>query len=307
MSSAQPARQPFGNAAFRLNQMKGTLTKDAHGPRKKPGQPRLGSPSDPQDVFEYDYEIWQHSLATESDHLPSPPCFDPQHSVTPAMRTILVDWMQDMYHELHLHTETLFLSVRLVDAYLSDHAIPSSRLQLLGCVAIYLTSKSEETNAVASSDLIYYSGGAFTYEDLAEMELQLFVAADFIVSRPTVYQFLIRYAGALGCAQLAMNMIRYIGEFSLLSSECIGVKPSLLAGAVVCVARALLKEEPLWPAAIQQYTDIAIGEVRPVAAKLLASIKDMVSADEWVVTRAFADAGRARVSTFLIPDELSMA
>jgi hypothetical protein len=139
------------------------------------------------------------------------------------------------------------------------------------------------------------------------MELQLFVAADFVVSRPTVYQFLLRYGAALGCTKLAMHMIRYVGELSLLAADSIGVKPSLLAGAVICVARTLLREQPLWPSTLQQYTNITISELRPLATRLFAMIKDVTSGGEWFVTRVFAEADFSRVSTFPVPDELPLA
>jgi hypothetical protein len=236
-------------------------------------------------------------LDLETNQLADPHCFARQPSVTVEMRLILIDWMQTLHEEQQLHLETLFLAVRLVDLYLSRQIVDSTQLQLLGSAAIYLAAKAEETQPVRSGILAGYAAELFTCEELSAMEVDLFATVDFVVTRPTLCDFLTRYSDFLALSGTVFFMAHYIGELALLLPEAMGMRPSILAAAVVCLARAVTGEHPVWPGAIEKYTALCATEVVGIAQLLNDRIRkldryDRLAAREKYASDAFSDVGR---------------
>ena len=65
-----------------------------------------------------------------------------QEEVNPKMRRILVDWLVELYEELLMPTEALLAGVYHVDRFLSSNAVKKETLQLVGAVALMLSSNS---------------------------------------------------------------------------------------------------------------------------------------------------------------------
>ena len=70
-----------------------------------------------------------------------------QPDVTPDMRSILVDWLIEVAQEYKLQQETLHLSVRLIDRFLSRRPVARTKLQLVGVTCMFIASKFEEIYA----------------------------------------------------------------------------------------------------------------------------------------------------------------
>ena len=66
-----------------------------------------------------------------------------QKDISPAMRTILVDWLIEVQENFELFHETLYLSVKLVDIYLSRKEVVREYLQLVGATCLLVASKFE--------------------------------------------------------------------------------------------------------------------------------------------------------------------
>ena len=56
---------------------------------------------------------------------------DKQNDINDKMRVILLDWMVDLHEKYKLVPETYYLSVNILDRYLSKKCISRSKLQLL--------------------------------------------------------------------------------------------------------------------------------------------------------------------------------
>ena len=62
--------------------------------------------------------------------------------ITKDMRSILVDWMVEVQENFELNHETLYLSVKVVDAYLDKITeIRRDKLQLVGVTAMFVACK----------------------------------------------------------------------------------------------------------------------------------------------------------------------
>ena len=82
-------------------------------------------------------------LQTEHQFLPLPnyyaPAFQPQ--ITAYHRERLVEWLIGLQANLRLLPETLFITVNIVDRYLSRKRLSLKQLQLLGLTALFIASK----------------------------------------------------------------------------------------------------------------------------------------------------------------------
>ena len=68
-----------------------------------------------------------------------------QAEISERMRAILIDWIIEVQYRLILMPETLYLTVYIIDQYLSMESVPRKELQLVGISAMLIASKYEET------------------------------------------------------------------------------------------------------------------------------------------------------------------
>jgi cyclin B len=78
------------------------------------------------------------------------------------MRAILVDWIIEVHLKFKLLPETLFITVNLIDRYLSIINIKRNNLQLVGVTAMFIASKYEEIYAPEVKDFVYITDYAYS-------------------------------------------------------------------------------------------------------------------------------------------------
>lgn len=74
-----------------------------------------------------------------------------------------------VHDKFDLMNETLFLTVNLIDRFLSKQAVMRKKLQLVGLVALLLACKYEEVSVPVVEDLVLISDKAYTRKDVLEM------------------------------------------------------------------------------------------------------------------------------------------
>lgn len=67
-----------------------------------------------------------------------------QTDINERMRAILIDWLIEVHHRLMLMPETLYLTVYIIDQYLSMENVLRKELQLVGVSAMLISCKYEE-------------------------------------------------------------------------------------------------------------------------------------------------------------------
>ena len=76
-----------------------------------------------------------------------------QPTISPSMRSILINWIAEVIAEFNLATETNYLAITIMDKYLQDNEIPRDQLQLLGITCLLIASKVEDVNTPTVKDL----------------------------------------------------------------------------------------------------------------------------------------------------------
>lgn len=94
-------------------------------------------------VAEYVEEIYKFYKIAEDeyrlcDYMPW------QSHINEKMRMILIDWLVEVHNKFELLPETLYLTIDLVDRYLSTKVVSRKELQLIGISSMLLACKYEE-------------------------------------------------------------------------------------------------------------------------------------------------------------------
>ena len=115
-------------------------------------------------------------------------------AIKPKMRNLLIDWLVEVHQQFSLLQETLFLTVSIIDRYLSvdAHTVSTKHLQLVGVTSMFIASKYEEMYPPEISDFVYITDKAYSESQIRKMEITIMKALDFDFGRPLPINFLRR-------------------------------------------------------------------------------------------------------------------
>ncbi|XP_050887218.1 G2/mitotic-specific cyclin S13-6 [Lathyrus oleraceus] len=77
-----------------------------------------------------------------------------QSDINAKMRAILIDWLIEVHRKFELMLETFYLSLNIVDRFLSMKAVPRKEFQLVGISSMLIASKYEEIWAPEVTDFV---------------------------------------------------------------------------------------------------------------------------------------------------------
>ena len=164
------------------------------------------------------------------------PYMHKQTQITPIMRAILINWIVEAHLKFKLHPETLYLTVNILDRYLSRVRVDRHRLQLVGATALLIASKYEEVYPPEIRDLIDKTGDAYSHREFLDMEDCILNTLGFQFSGPTAYPFLVRFLFLTDATPTMRDAAHYYLERVLQDYDYVAKRPSLVAAAAVCLA-----------------------------------------------------------------------
>ena len=115
---------------------------------------RINNPKDPQVNNEYLLEMYQNLIQEEKKIKSLFGYMKNQTDMNEKMRAILIDWIIDVHFKFKLKAETLFLTVWLIDKYLSLKKIKRNKLQLIGVTCMLIACKYEEIYSPEGFDFV---------------------------------------------------------------------------------------------------------------------------------------------------------
>ncbi|EPS70926.1 hypothetical protein M569_03835, partial [Genlisea aurea] len=95
---------------------------------------------------------------------------DTQPEINGKMRAILVDWLIEVHRKFELMPESLYLTVNILDRFLSVKTVSRRELQLVGISSMLIACKYEEIWAPEVNDLVAISDNAYIREQVLKME-----------------------------------------------------------------------------------------------------------------------------------------
>ncbi|MFS7926325.1 putative cyclin domain-containing protein [Helianthus anomalus] len=223
-----------------------------------------------------------------------------QPDLNAKMRAILIDWLIEVHRKFELMPESLYLTINIVDRYLSVRKVPRRELQLVGISALLIACKYEEIWPPEVTDLIAISDNAFPREQILTMEKAILGHLGWFLTVPTPYVFLVRYTKASVPFDTEMeNMVFFLTELGLIHySVVITTSPSKLAASAVYAARCTLKKTPAWTETLKHHTGYYEDELRD-CAKTLVTFHDCASETKLkAVYRKYVNPEKGTVALF---------
>lgn len=159
-------------------------------------------------------------------------------------RSVLIDWLIEVQWKLKLLPETLFLSVNIIDRFLSSRSVSLVKLQLVGMAATLLASKYEEVLSPSIANFVYLSDNAYDEGELLKAERYMLHVLNFSLAYPSPLTFLRRISKAEGYDVRSRTLAKYFMEACLLNSNFVSCPPSMIAAVSVYLAREMLKSGP---------------------------------------------------------------
>ena len=192
---------------------------------------------DPIMVSEYVVEIFEYLREKEKMVMPDPHYMLKQKELRWKMRTILIDWLVEVHQKFKLLAETLFLTVNIIDRFLSLKVVQFSKLQLVGVTAMFIAAKYEEVYAPSINQYVYMTDGGYTNEEIMKAERVILGTLNFDLQYPNPLNFLRRVSKADFYDLNTRTMSKYLMEITLLDECFLGYTPSMIATAAMYISR----------------------------------------------------------------------
>ncbi|XP_050227291.1 G2/mitotic-specific cyclin-2-like isoform X2 [Mercurialis annua] len=200
----------------------------------------------PLAVVEYVEDLYNYYRKIENFSCISQNYMAQQSDINEKMRAILIDWLIEVHDKFDLMKETLFLTINLIDRFLSKQSVVRKKLQLVGLVAMLLACKYEEVSVPIVGDLILISDKAYNRTEILEMEKLMLDKLQFNISLPTPYVFMQRFLKAAQFDKKLELLSFFFIELTLVEYEMLKFPPSLLAAAAIYTAQCTLYGSKQW-------------------------------------------------------------
>ncbi|KAH9710674.1 cyclin-B2-3 [Citrus sinensis] len=223
----------------------------------------------PLAVVEYVEDLFSYYRKMESFSCVSPEYMTQQFDINEKMRAILIDWLIEVHDKFDLMSETLFLSINLIDRFLSQQQVVRKKLQLVGLVAMLLACKYEEVSVPVVGDLILISDKAYTRKEVLEMESLMLNTLQFNMSVPTPYVFIQRFLKAAQSDKELQLLSFFLIELSLVEYEMLKFTPSLLAAAAIYAAQCTIYGFKQWSKTCQWHSGYSEDQLLECATLMI--------------------------------------
>ena len=230
---------------------------------------------DPLCATEYVNDIHKYHREKESLTMVDPEYIREHPKINELFRATVVDWLVAVHSGDYgwgdLSTDTLYLTVNLIDRFLALASFPvtTKNFQLVSVACFFIASKYEDIYPPFAGELCDLSNRVFCPQDIFDMEERIMTTLDYHVSLPTANTFLLGYLKVAGAStnELVVNVAGFLLDGSLLSYALLKFLPSQLAAAVVLLACECT--EDTWNSTLVEFTGYSFETIVPVAQAVL--------------------------------------
>ncbi|KAF3481468.1 G2/mitotic-specific cyclin-B [Arthroderma uncinatum] len=223
---------------------------------------------DPMMATEYVVDIFEYLKELEPLTMPNPDYMDHQDELEWKMRGILVDWLIEVHTRFRLLPETLFLTVNIIDRFLSAEVVALNRLQLVGVTAMFIASKYEEVLSPHVANFSHVADDSFSDKEILDAERHILATLNYDLSYPNPMNFLRRISKPDNYDVRTRTLAKYLMEISLVDHRFMEYRQSHIAAASIFLARVVFDRGP-WDATIAYYSGYTKEEIMPVYELLI--------------------------------------
>ena len=191
------------------------------------------------DEQEYQTEIIEHMHHMQDETTASVDLMDAQPELRWFMRPYLVDCIVEIHQTLRLRPETLYLTMNIVDRYVSKRIVYKRHFQLVGCAALLIASKFEDSKdkVPTVSELSQMCCSAYDESAFTQMEGHVLSTIGWVLGFPTPEAWLRLWSKQGAADARTQSVARFLMEASLFHRNFIGVLPSHLTAGSLLLAR----------------------------------------------------------------------
>jgi cyclin B len=164
-----------------------------------------------------------------------------QNEINDKMRSILVDWLIDVHFKFGFTDETLFMTISIIDRYLSICQITRTNFQLLGITALMIACKHEEIDLPKIDDFIYITDNAYVKDEVVKMEDDVLSKLNFSFLYPSPIKFFEYLSLHFKFEKKHHMMGKYLMESFLLDVKNAKYKPSIISCACAYIVMKFFK------------------------------------------------------------------
>ncbi|KAL1221369.1 putative cyclin-B3-1 [Cardamine amara subsp. amara] len=268
--------------------------------------PSIDDESNQLEVAEYVDDIYQFYWTAEALNPALGYYLSAQAEVSPVTRGILINWLIEVHFKFDLMHETLYLTMNLLDRYLSQVPIHKNEMQLIGLTALLLASKYEDYWHPRIKDLISISAESYTREQILGMERIMLKQLKFRLNAPTPYVFMLRFLKAAQSNKKLEQLAFYLIELCLVEYEALKYKSSLLCASAIYVARCTLHMTPVWTSLLHNHTHYNVSQMKDCSDMILRFHKAAKTGKLRVTYEKYMNPDRSNVAILKPLDKLPL-
>ncbi|EPY50607.1 cyclin Cig1 [Schizosaccharomyces cryophilus OY26] len=251
---------------------------------------------DPSMVSDYETDIFQYMHELEMNLAPSPSYMSIQQEIDWPTRHLLIDWIIQVHHYFRLLPETLYLTVNLVDRFLSIKLVSFQKIQLVGLSALLIAFKYEEIHPPTIYDLGKIVEGVYELEEIIRAERYMLMLLKFELSWPGPMSFLRRISRADSYQYDIRSLSKYLMELTLMDEMFVGGYPSVIAAASYYLSMQMLGYTT-WTLHHIYYSGLTARQLEPCALGIMECILDAPNHHRSIFQK-YSESRMKRISVF---------
>ncbi|KAL1556028.1 putative cyclin-B3-1 isoform X4 [Salvia divinorum] len=253
------------------------------------------------EVYDYVDDIYEYYWVMEAQNPSLKNYLESQKDIAPQMRGILINWLIEVHQRFELMEETLFLTITLLDRYMSIEYIKKNEMQLVGLTALLLASKYEDFWHPRVADLISISAESYTKDQMLKMEKTILKKLKFRLNQPTAYVFMLRFLKAAQSDTKFERFAFYLIELCLVEYEALNYKPSMLCASAIYVSRCTMQLTPRWTPLLAAHTRYQESQIRGCSEMILKFHRAAKTSVLRVTYEKYANLDRSKVAASIKP------
>lgn len=169
-----------------------------------------------------------------------------QTDINENMRALLIDWLVDVHFKFKLSPETLFMTVNLIDRYLSKIIISRKIFQLIGVSALFIACKYEEVYVPEVNEFSRITEKTYSVKEILDMEGHILSVLQFDLTFTSSHRFLERYSYLSNFDGKSFRLARFLLEIALIEYKMVKYPPSMLAASAIYLTKKINKLPEPW-------------------------------------------------------------
>ncbi|KAI8357064.1 cyclin-like protein [Mortierella sp. GBAus27b] len=198
--------------------------------------------------LEYADEIFQYMKQMEKETMAVPEYMDLQPELTWDLRPLLVDFLIEIHNHFNLQPETLYLTMNMMDRYLSKRVVYKKHYQLVGMTSLWVASKYEDSKEKLPSVAQLCKLCSNTYDESAFITMERYVlkTLEFSLGHPTAEAFLKRDLElSSNEEQVVRHVAQFLMEITLFQRCFLSFGSSAIATSALYLARNICGKQPM--------------------------------------------------------------